>query len=122
MFTIKLYQANVTADYAFRCYTAATKTGGPKPEDYTKVWEETVNHKITSAGDVRILEDLFGYMNQDDRPGRDKFRSMSVSDIVATESETPPFPIESDSKTRTYYCDTVSFIPIAFDGSKAAVL
>lgn len=113
MFTIKLYQANVTAGYAFRCYAAAAKAGGPKPEDYTKVWKETVNHKITPAGDVRILEDLFGYMNQDDRPGRDKFRSMSVSDIVA---------IESDSKTRTYYCDTVSFVPITFDGSKAAVL
>lgn len=53
----------------------------------------------------QLLEELFMYLNRDDRPMRTEVRSMSVSDIIVLDND-------------AYYCDSFGFQSITLGSQK----
>ena len=102
---IKLYQINMSRDKARMCFesiefiTAYGET--VRPEIYDEVFKGDV--------DCANLEALYCKFNADDRPGRDQFRSLSVSDVVAVCNL-------DTGEEKFYFCDSINIHSIdAFD-------
>ena len=74
-----------------------------KTNGYKKVLE--LDYQFNTDNRDMQLEELFVYLNRDDRPLRTKIRSMSISDIVVVEDE-------------AYYCDSFGFKPINIKNAK----
>lgn len=108
---IKLYQINMSRDTARMCFesmeliTAYGET--VRPEIYDEVFKGEV--------DCKNLEELYCKFNADDRPGRDQFRSLSVSDVIAVCDQ-------DTGKEQYFFCDSIGFKEIPFDASKAKPL
>lgn len=68
---------------------------------YDKVFEGEVK--------ANNLEDVFCLFNSDNRPGKNTFRSLSVSDVIAVDSSNTPIT------PGYYYCDVFGFTPVNFD-------
>lgn len=108
---IKLYQINMSRDKARMCFESMefiTAYGETiRPEIYDEVFKGEV--------DCQNLEALYSKFNADNRPGRDQFRSLSVSDVVAV--------CDPDTgKEQYFFCDSIGFKEIPFDASKAKPL
>ena len=108
---IKLYQINLSRDSENACFESLDSLNrwckSVRPENYDEVFRGEV--------DCDTLESLYQQFNQDERPGRDRFRSMSVSDVIEV----------SDPETgaaKYYFCDSIGFAEIEFDATKTQPL
>lgn len=101
-----------TCPFSFRSLSSARKISGGDPDAkyYRRVYGTSVP-ETTGNGDGTVLDEFYGVMNRDDRPGKTAFRSMSMSDVVAL-SRPGKAPVY-------YYCDTIGFVRIDFDPSRA---
>lgn len=103
---VALYQINHERDtnrVRFESLASLEKLSIPfEPSVYDKVFEGEV--------EADNLDELFEQFNADNRPGRHRFRSMSVSDVVELK--------EADGSRRFYFCDAVGFTEIQFDAEK----
>ena len=101
---ITLYQLNMDRDEDRLCFcsldTVKRKVGAVPAASYDKVFE----------GDVGCdnLEQAYTLFNRDDRPGAKKFRSMSVSDVVAVRDP------ETGAET-FHFCDSIGFEVVEFE-------
>lgn len=104
---IKLYQINADRDTESMMYESLERITRVhqtvRPEIYDKVFEGEV--------DCRDLESLYREFNSDDRPGADRFRSISVSDVVSVKDP-------ETGKESFYFCDSIGFSRIDFDAEK----
>ena len=96
---VRVYQANISADYKFRGYDEARAAGGPDRDDYRRVFVGELNLNKDSS---IALEEIFKWFNGCERPESYKGHSLSVSDVVSLNGV-------------NYYCDNFGWRKIDFE-------
>lgn len=100
--TVALYQINAEKDVNRIRFEGLDELAALKVEFDPTIYEKVFEGEV----DADTLDDIFTYFNSDDRPGRKRFHSMSVSDVVE---------LKEESESKFFFCDTVGFTEVAFD-------
>lgn len=99
---VALYQINAEKDANRIRFEGLEEMAALKVEFDPTIYEKVFEGEV----DADTLDDIFAYFNSDNRPGRDRFCSMSVSDIVE---------VKEGNESKFFFCDTVGFTEITFD-------